>query len=85
MTPLLHMYLVTGDAVIRFRGGVVVCAAVQRLLGLRAVADFSPKQAAGVLQEGGGEAHRTKVIGHRYRVPGVGGLVVCRELCHVSL
>lgn len=66
-------------------GGGVVCAAVQRLLGLGASADLGPVQAAGVLQHRGAEAHLTNLIGGGHRLPGVRRLVVGREYGHVRL
>lgn len=67
------------------RCGGVVCAAVQRLLGLRAAADVGAIQRAGVLQHRGAEAHLTELIGGGHRLPGIRWLVVGRKFCHVRL
>lgn len=78
-------YLVTGDAVVGVRCGGVVCAAVQRLLWLRAAVDVGAVQRAGVLQHRGAEAHLTELIGGGHRLPGICWLVVGRKFCHVRL
>lgn len=76
-------HLVTGDAVVGVGGGGVVSATVHGLLWLWAVADVSSIQAAGSLQESGGEVHLAEIVG--CSVPGVRGFVVGGELCHVGL
>lgn len=77
--------LVTGDAVVGVRGGGVMRAAIQRLLGLCGAADVAAVQTAGVLQHCGAEAHRVELIGGGHRLPSVRRLVVRRETCDVRL
>lgn len=55
--------LVTGDAVISVGGWGVMCATVQGLLQLCAVADVVTVHAAGMLQHCGAEAHRVEIVG----------------------
>lgn len=67
-------------------GGRVARAAVQRLLRpRRAAADVAAVQIAGVLQHHRAEAHLMELVGRGHRLPGVRGLVVGRESCHVRL
>lgn len=57
--------LVTGDAVIRVGVWGVMCATVQGLLQLCAVADVVTVRAAGMLQHCGAEAHWVEIVGSR--------------------
>lgn len=77
-------HLVAGDAVVGVGGGGVVCAAVQRLLGLCCPADVAAVQ-AGMLQHCGAETHLMELIGGGYRLPGVCRFVERREPCHVRI
>lgn len=77
--------LVTGNAVIHVGGWGVMCATVQGLLQLCAVADMVTIHAIGMLQHCGAEAQRVEIVGSRQGLPSVCRVVIGRKTCHVRL